>query len=153
MKMSVSITTGTRKNGNRPCNNKGCKTCQHILTTDMFRSSITGKSYKVHTSATCKTKGVVYLIECRKCRKQYVGSTKNGLHIRLNGHTSDIRRKKMQKPVAYHFNKRGHSMKDVAIMVIEKIPAGDVQTRRGRETHERRWIGTLCTLHPGGMNL
>ena len=44
-------------------------------------------------------------------------------------------------------------MEDVAIMVIKKIPAGDVQTRRGREKHERKWVGTLCTLAPRGINL
>ena len=153
MKMFVSITAGSRKNGNKPCNRRGCKTCQHVKTINTFRSSVTGKSYKMHTPATCKTKGVVYLIECRKCRKQYVGSTKNALHIRLNGHRYDIKRKKMEKPVAKHFNRRGHSMKDVAIMVIKKIPAGDVQTQRGREKHEQEWVGTLETLDPRGMNL
>ena len=156
---SLSITKGTteteetRKNGNRPCYKRGCKTCRHIKTRDTFQSSVTKKSYKVHTSATCKTKGVVYLIECRKCPKQYVGSTTNALHIRLNGHRYDIRRKKIQKPVAKHFNGRGHSMEDLTIMVIEEIPEGDVQTRRGCEKHERSWIGTLRTLDPRGMNL
>ena len=44
-------------------------------------------------------------------------------------------------------------MKDVAIMVIKKIPAGDVQTQKGREKHERKWVGTLETLDLRGMNL
>ena len=152
MKKSTFITKGTRRNGNRLCNTKGCKTCRHIKTTDTFRSTVTRKSYKMRTSATCKTKGSVYLIQCRKCRKQYVGMTKNALHIRLNGHRCDIR-KTQKSEVAKHFNLRGHSMDDLTIMVIEKIPEGDVQTRRGRETHERKWIRTLRTLHPCGMNL
>jgi len=56
-------------------------------------------------------------------RKQYyyVGETENALHIRLNGHRSDIRTKKTDKPVAEHFNLVGHSIKDLTIMVIEKI--------------------------------
>ena len=58
-----------------------------------------------------------------------------------------------QNPVAKHFNQRGHSMEDLTIMVIKKIPAGDVQTQRGREKHQRKWIGTLGTLAPRGMNL
>ena len=83
------------------------------------------------TRATCKTKGVVYLIECRKCQKQYVDSTKNALHIYLNGHRHDIKQKKSQKfAVAKHFNRRWPSMEDLTIMVIEKISAGDVQTQR-----------------------
>ena len=111
------------------------------------------RSYNVCTSANCKSRGVVYLIECKKCHKQYVGSTKNALHIRLNSHRSDIKNKKTQKSaLAKHFNLRGHSMNDLMIMVIEKIPNGDVQTRRGREKHEREWISTLHTLDPHGMN-
>ena len=34
------------------------------------------------------------LIECRKCRKQYVGETQNPLHIHLNGHRNDRRTEK-----------------------------------------------------------
>ena len=152
MNMSVFITKGIR-NGNRPCNTKGCVTCRHIKTTDTFQSTVTKRSYKVRTSATCKTKGTVYLIQCKRCRKQYVGMTKNALHIRLTGHRYDIRNMKTQKSaVAKHFNLRGHSMKDLTVMVIEKIPEGDVQTRRGCEKHERKWIGTLRTLDPLGMN-
>ena len=154
MKMSVFITEGTGRNGNRPCNSRGCITCRHIKTTDRFRSAVTKRPYKVRTSATCKTEGTVYLIQCRRCCKQYVGMTKNALHIRFNSHRSDIRNKKTQKSaVAKHFNLRGHSMNDLTIMVIEKIPKRDVQTRRGREKHERKWIGTLRTLDPLGMNL
>ena len=61
MKTLVFITEGTRrkeKNGNRPCNSRGCKTCRHIKTTDTFQSTDTKrsrKSYKVHTAANCKT--------------------------------------------------------------------------------------------------
>ena len=43
-------------------------------------------------------------------------------------------------------------MDDLTIMVIEKIPKRDVQTRRGWEKHERKWIGKLRTLDPRGMN-
>ena len=149
MKMSVSITAGTRKNGNRPCYRRSCKTCRNIKTTDTFRGSVTKKSYKVHTSVTCKTKDVVYLIECRKCPKQYVGSTKNALNIRLNGHRCDIKHK-TQKPMAKHFNQRGHSMEHLTIMVIEKFRNNNIQFRRRRE---RFRIDELECMAPEGMNL
>ena len=51
---------------------------------------------KVHTAATCTTKNLVYLIECRICSKQYIGETENTC---LNGHRSDVKIKKMEKPV------------------------------------------------------
>ena len=111
---------------------------------------MTGQSYKVHTTATCKTKNLVYLIECRKCNKQYVGETENALHIRLNDHRSDVKTKKMEKPVAAHFNLPGHSMEELTIMVIEKIWREDVQLRRRRESY---WIHHLRSVAPEGMNL
>ena len=43
---------------------------------------------------TCKTKDV---------DMQYVGETENALHIRMNGHRSDITTKKLEKPVAESF--------------------------------------------------
>ena len=148
--MSFSITEGTRKNGNRPCNSKRCKTCQHINTSNTFRSK---RSYKVCTSATCKSRGVIYLIECTKCRinniiKQYVGSTKNALHIRLNGHRYDIR-KTQKSAVAKHFNEPGHTMEHLTIMVIENLQSNDIQFRRKRE---RFWINELQCMAPEGLN-
>ena len=46
--MSVSITIGTKTNGNRPCNNKGCKTCRHIKTTDTFMLSLENPTRCAH---------------------------------------------------------------------------------------------------------
>ena len=69
------IPEDTRQNENSPCNIRRCKTCQHIKATDTFQSTVTGQAYKVHTAATCKTKNLVYLIECKKYSKQYVGET------------------------------------------------------------------------------
>ena len=94
--------------------------------------------------------GTIYKIQCRKCPKQYVGSTKNALHIRLNGHRYDIKNKKIQKPVAKHFNRRGHSMEDLSTMVIEKLQNNNIQFQRRRE---RFWIDKLGYMAPEGMNL
>ena len=52
---------------------------------------------------------------------QYVGETENALHIRMNGHQSDITMKMLDKPVATHFNQPDHSLDDLRVMWIEKI--------------------------------
>ena len=56
------------------------KTCDYIKETDTFKSTATGESY---TSVTCKTKCVVYLIECKRCQMQYVGMTTRTLYFHL----------------------------------------------------------------------
>jgi len=78
---------------------------------------------------------------------QYVGETQNPLHIRLNGHRSDIRNKRLEKPVAAHFNTPGHSTDDLSIMVIEKMKSEDPDLRKSY------WIHHLQTLSPSGLNL
>ena len=99
------------------------------------------------------SKCVVYLIECSKCAIQYVGMTKNALQKRFTSHRSDIRHNRTRKPVAAHFNQDGHSMEDLTIMVIEKIPEHDVSSRKTCEEYERHWINELKTKAPAGLNL
>ena len=65
----------------------------------------------------------------------------------MNGHRSDIRTKKVEKPVAAHFN---HSLEDLEVMAIEKIDRDDTTHRRHRESY---WIFELPTLAPSGMNI
>ena len=70
------------------------------------------------TTATCKTRSIIYFVQCAKCGKQYMGETDNPFHVRLNGHQSDIKNARVEKLVAAHFNLVGHSIEDLTIMVI-----------------------------------
>jgi len=118
--------------------------------TSHLKSHTTGQTYRVRAAFTCKTRNVVYMIQCKKCGLQYVGETENPLHIRMNGHRSDIRTKKLEKPVASHFNQPDHSLKDLEVMAIEKIHRDDTTRRRHRESY---WIFELATLAPSGINI
>ena len=100
-------------------------------------------------TADCRTKNVVYLIECAKCSIQYVGETENALRVRLTGHRSDINHQRLDRPVAHHFNQPHHSLKDLTIMIIEKIYREDANFRKLKESY---WIETIKTLSPNGLN-
>lgn len=136
--------------GNVPCNCKRCKTCQLINCADTFSSNTTGRGYKVKYNFKCKTKNMVYLISCCRCGVQYVRETENALHIRMNGHRSDVTTTKLEKPVAAHFNLQDHSLDDLKVMGIEKIWNNDTDRRKLRE---RFWILELRTFTPEGLNL
>ena len=136
--------------GSNRCGRPRCKTCIHIKTGINFNSAVTGEKFRARVTANCKTSNIVYLIECRKCKKQYVGETENPLHLRVNGHRSDYHRRLSDKPVAEHFHSTGHSFDDMTIMVIEQIHVADSARRRQRESY---WIYTLQTLTPDGLNL
>ena len=136
--------------GSSQCRRPRCKTCAHIKTGTRFDSATTGETFHVRATANCKTRNVVYLIECRICNKQYVGETENALHLRMNGHRSDYNRKLSDKPVARHFNSVGHTFDDLSVMVIEQLWKDDASRRKLRESY---WIHTLGSLTPQGLNM
>ena len=135
--------------GTSPCGKPCCKSCMHIRTGNAFESAMTGEKFRAHVTTNCKTKNIVYLIECRKCKKQYIGETENPLQLRMNGHRSDYYRKLPDKPVAEHFNTTGHSFEDLTVRIIEQIVAGSAR----RKQRESFWIHTLQSLAPDGLNL
>ena len=86
-------------------------------------------------TATCKSANIVYLIECLKCKKQYVGETENALHLRMNGRRSDYYRKLADKPVAAHFNEPCHSFEILLVMVMKQMGSADTTQRDLRESY------------------
>ena len=102
------------------------------------------------TTADSSTSNVVYLIECRRCAIQYIGETENALRIRLTGHRSDIKHRRIEMPVAEHFSLPDHSMDDLQVMVIEKIHKEDNEYRKQKESC---WIEMIRSRTPHGLNL
>ena len=59
-------------------------------------------------------------------------------------------RRTEQSPVAEHFNGEGHTLADLTVMMIDQLYSHDPCLCKIRES---RWIRTLGTLHPFGLNL
>ena len=120
----------------------------HQCTAGTTVRSSTGRIRQARATATCKT---IYLIECKCCHLQYVGETKNPLHIRLNGHRKDIKHHNIiEKPVAAHICSPNHALSDLTIMVLERMRSQDDLLRKRRESF---WIHLLGSLHPTGLNV
>ena len=49
-----------------------------------FKSTNTGEVYKINFHFHCNNEYVVYLLTCKICRKQYVGSTITKFRLRFN---------------------------------------------------------------------
>ena len=81
---------------------------------------------------------------------QYVGEMENALRIRLTIHGSDINHQQIERAVARHFTLLDHSLKDLLIMVIERIHREDAEYRKVKESH---WIEMIGSLTPDGLNL
>ena len=139
-----------RHKGSHGCRRPRCKTCAHMKLGTSFTSKITNERFRANVDATCKSSNVVYLIECVKCKKPYVGEMENPLHLWVNGHRFEYYRKLPDKPVASHFNTLGHTFENLTIMVIEDLGSAPTERRKFRE---RFWIHTLWSVAPQGLNL
>ena len=74
------------------CGNKKCKICGFVKTGPMFCSSTNGWNFHIDHSFDCNSIGVVYLITCKKCLKQYVGCTITSFRVRFNNYKSSLRK-------------------------------------------------------------
>ena len=74
------------------CGGKKCRVCESILVGDTFRSTVQQRVFRINHHFDCNSQGVIYLITCGKCSKQYVGSTITTFRLRFNNHKSSINR-------------------------------------------------------------
>jgi len=51
---------------------------------------VTSDYFQLHTDINCKTKDVINLIACKRCRTQYAGQTTRNVSKRMNSHVYDI---------------------------------------------------------------
>ncbi|KAE8629241.1 hypothetical protein XENTR_v10000403 [Xenopus tropicalis] len=129
------------------CGEISCSICLYMETTSTFTSTKTGKVYNISERLSCTTRNVIYLITCKRCRKQYVGQTSNSIRRRFVDHLSTINCKKALS-LPEHFHLPGHSTQDIALTVIERVRSD--QNLLEREIH---WMEALGTLTPHGLNV
>ena len=68
------------------CMRKGgapCRTCPYVKTTKVIKSTATATTVELTRHHTCQDKNIVYIVECSKCRKQYIGETKHTAEHRI----------------------------------------------------------------------
>ena len=88
---------------------------------DSFVSRVTGERYKIRQNINCESKNVIYLVECKKCSKQGVGSTED-FKPRISNYISHIRMKRATcKSVRHFYVAPEHSVKDFSIKGIVKL--------------------------------
>ena len=102
----------------------------------------------------CDSLGVVYLITCQKCEKQYVGNTVTPFRKRFNNHKNSLNRfGKGQKEICgkhlySHFYTEGHlGIKDLSVMIIDVTNVNNLTER------ESFWMEKLCTYILTGLNV
>ena len=141
----------------RPCHtNNRNMCCNHMKSCNSFKSAITNKVYRIFHDVTCRTKMVVYLLECKLCPKvQYVGKSESPANIRINKHRDDCKIS-TSIDIDQHFRLPGHDFNQHAVFtIIEKMNVTNKSKKELREILERRedfWVMELKTLKPLGLN-
>ena len=100
------------------------------------------------------SQNLIFLIECKKCTKQYIGETKRQLYERFGEHRLSIQNYHQlikPTPVSTHFNQPGHSIDRLLLTPLELIHNTRDSVRKAREAH---LINKAMTLdhEPLGIN-
>ena len=143
-----------RENGIYKCGSINCNICDVLHLSNEFESTVTGKRYHINLKFDCNSINVIYLLTCKRCRKQYVGSTVTKFLLQFNQYKSNInlygegKRGFKQEKLIEHFFCPNHSgtHKDISIQIIDHCDPND------QERREDFWIYHLDTMFPKGLN-
>ena len=143
-----------RDPGKYKCGSNLCQICNIISLENEFTDRHKSKSYKINFDFYCNSQCVIYLITCKVCQKQYVGSTITTFRKRLNQYKSNIKLysigrqgMKQEKLVSHFFTDKHHgTYDDIKAQITDYCDAND------QERREDFWIFNLNTLEPNGLN-
>ena len=109
-----------------------------------------GARVKIKSGANCKTTGIIYAVNCKKCHQIYVGHTGDSMKIRWSKHKYDILNRPGQNELATHCHKNHDLEKDLDVYILDH----GIHSFAERERMEDRYICKLQThqSNNGGMN-
>jgi hypothetical protein len=146
----VKLEQHLTADGTRPCCRYNCDTCDAILPGNEFTSMSTGQTFRsAYGVANCKTKNCIYLLTCKTCRMQYVGTTGCMLCQRRQGHRTEVKEwakgvwEHQGRSIGLHFNnsEAGCKIENTELQVIA------LEERRGRRLELES--GFINLLRPG----
>ena len=142
-----------RKIRSGKCKSTHCLLCLNISEMYLFQLYQTRKQYKINHQLNCNDKYLIYLLSCKVCGLQYVGSTTDKFRLRWNNYKENNRKAKrgekhMQPLVFENFCSRNHNgfLEDCSTTLIDKTGGSD-PTRR-----EKNWRIVLKTVTLYGLN-
>ena len=90
-KLRLSTRLQRNSKGTVLCDNRSCQDCKYLEPGERFYSYRTGKSYTINYQLDCNNSNVVYLLSCKVCHVQYVGSTTTKFRLRFDNHKARFR--------------------------------------------------------------
>ena len=95
------------------CGKVRCQVCSFMSEGSSFKCNVSGREYSSNSNFTSDSSGVVYLLGCKVCGKQYVGSTFTSFRARFNNYKLASRKFPggvivPQAELVRHFTEAGH---------------------------------------------
>ena len=69
-----------------------CQVCRYMSEGSSFKCIVLGREYDINCDFNCNSSGVVYLLGCKVCGKQYIGSTFTSFRARFSNYRSSSRK-------------------------------------------------------------
>ena len=117
------LTTNKFTNGKcSPCfSNSRTLCCKQVIKTEHFKSNQTKRTFRISQKTICKSNFIIYLLECKLRKIQYVGKGETVFNIQLNNHRKNVKDPKAI-PVDKHFNQTGHNFNlHPKFIIIEQL--------------------------------
>ena len=150
------VNPGYTPLGTVKCGNRRCLICKHLKTGDSFTSRCTNKSYSINFNLNCNLNNIVYLLTCKVCDIQYVGSTSTKFRLRFNNHKSRLKAHGKLSPderlkddlIYQHFHSAGHhGLEDLSVQLIDRV-----NNEKDLLDKEGQWAYRLKCIKPQGLN-
>ena len=107
----------------------GIYTCQVLEERTEFKSTQTRERCKIRQDIDCKSDNIIYLVTCKKCGFQGVGSCTK-LSQRFSNYITSIEKKSPVCNIEKHFLKADHSISDLSVLGIVEIGKPSARSNR-----------------------
>ena len=131
-------------NGMKKCSD--CPICPFVKTGQIVKSAQSDFKIEIQQSVNCQTRNLIYMINCRKCKNQYIGESSRTLQSRFSEHLGYVRSKNLSKATGEHFSTKGHQQSDMEVTIVEKLFNNSDQFRKQRE---KMYIQKFNTKYKG----
>ena len=113
---------------------KNCTACPYIMEGKKVKINHQ-ETWRIEKKVNCETYNCIYMLECKKCGKRYVGETGRMLKARISDHRGYISNQVVAISTGDHFNLPGHSLADLNITILERVNKDDENYRKDREAY------------------
>ena len=128
-------------NGMKKC--LKCPICPFVKECKVVKATATTACIEINSAVNCQTTNIIYCITCNKCNEQYIGTSERSLQKRFSEHRDYVKNEHLSQATGWHFNKKGHSVSDMRVTILEKVFSLDEALRLERESHFIKMYNTF----------